>query len=153
MELNDNGDETNKPIFIYNSLNHENNVNEIEFILSTMFPLETNGHIVHKVVMNYPMISVNDCGLFALAYVESICNNWEPSLMIYNQHIMHSVYTDFIDSDYKYFADLIITNYSYTGLFPRIATAFLLKLGTIKVTLKKKNVYNIHSINNQLTFT
>ncbi len=56
-----------------------------------MFPLETNGHIVHKVVMNYPMISVNDCGLFALSYVESICNNWEPSLMIYNQHIMRSV--------------------------------------------------------------
>ncbi len=53
---------------------------------------------------------------------------------------MRSVYNDFIDSDFKYFAGLIITNYSYTGLFPRIATAFWLKLGSIKVTLKKKNI-------------
>ena len=32
-------DETNKPIFIYDSLNHENSVNGIEFILSAMFQL------------------------------------------------------------------------------------------------------------------
>jgi hypothetical protein len=64
--------------------------------------------------------------------------------MIYNQHIMRSVYNDFIDSDCKYFADLIITNYSYTGLYPWIATAFWLKLGSIKVSLKKKKTYNTH---------
>ena len=47
-----------------------------------MFLLETTGHVFHKVFMNYPMISVNDCGLFALENVEIICNNWEPSLMV-----------------------------------------------------------------------
>ena len=67
---------------------------------------------------------------------------------------MRSVYNDFIDSDCKYFSDLIITNYFSSGLYPRIATAFWLKLGSMKVTLKKKKkIYNIHSINNQLTFS
>ncbi len=112
----------------------------MELNSSTMFPLETSVHIVHKVVMNYPMISVNDCGSFALSYVESICNNWEPSLMIYDQHIMRSVYNDFIDSDCTYFSDLITTNYSFSGLYPRIATAFWLKLGSMKVSLKKKKI-------------
>ena len=82
--------------------------------------------------MNYPMISVNDCGLFALACVESICNNWELSLIVYNQHTMRKVYNDFIDSDCKEFGDLIITNNSYSGLYPRIATGFWLKLVSMK---------------------
>ena len=33
------------------------------------FPLETT---IHKVFMNYPMISVNDCGLFTLEYVVKV---------------------------------------------------------------------------------
>jgi hypothetical protein len=92
----------NKPIFVYDSLNSNKYINGVQPILVNMFP-ESNFHVIHKVKMRYPQDGYNDCGLFALAYVESILNMTEPSLIKYNQRSMRIRYNDFIQSDLNNF--------------------------------------------------
>ena len=86
--------------------------------------------------MNYTMASVNDCGLFALAYADSICNYSDPSLVVYNQHIMRNWYNNFIDSDSTHYGDLISENLNGDMLNPRIATKFWLQKGKMKIQMR-----------------
>ena len=43
----------------------------------------------------------NDCGVFVLAYIESIINHLEPSLISYKQETMRTNYNNFIDSEFQ----------------------------------------------------
>jgi hypothetical protein len=99
---NENLIKNNKPIFIYDSLNSTNYLNGVQPILLKMFP-DKKLHVIHKVNMKYSQDGTNDCGLFALAYIESILNMKEPSLIKYNQGSMRIRYNEFIDSDLNNF--------------------------------------------------
>ena len=44
----------------------------------------------------------NDCGLFALAYMESLCKNQEPGLLAYHQSGMRAAYNYFVENNFLY---------------------------------------------------
>lgn len=96
---------TNKPIFMYESLNKPDYINaeSVKDILRTMFP-SFNELVIHKVSIASTQKGLNDCGLFALAYVQSLCKNQDPSLIVYDQEKMRTNYNNFIDSN-NYFVD------------------------------------------------
>ena len=66
--------------------------------------------------MLYTQRGINDCGLFALSYIESIVQLKDPSLIVYDQYMMRRAYNAFVDSD---LSDL---NYSKRS-YPRISRA------------------------------
>ena len=77
----------NKTIFVYDSLNNPYYISGLQKFFATMF--RTDNYIdVEKVYMYYPQEGCNDCGLFVLAYVQSLCQAQEPSLVEYDQNSM-----------------------------------------------------------------
>ena len=87
-----------------------------------MYPIK-DSIVVNKVNILFEQIGTNDCGLFAINYVDSICLKEEPSLIKYNQNTMRSNYNDFIDTK-VYNID---KNYSYYNC-ERSFTKYLLNL-------------------------
>jgi len=49
--------------------------------------------------MPYTQRGKNDCGLFALSYIESIVQLEDPSLIVYDQYMMRRDYNTFVHSD------------------------------------------------------
>ena len=62
-----------------------------------MYPLQ-DSIIINKVHIYYPQVGSNDCGLFALAYIKSICELQEPSLIKYDQNKLRENYNNFVTS-------------------------------------------------------
>ena len=115
---------TNANVFMYDSLNNIDYLEGIKPFLSEMYPL-TDSYIIHSVKMQYPQISTNDCGLFALAYVHSLCNFYEPSSIKYKQDTMRSNYNKWIETDLEYIVD---TDFNITDGISRDAIAYLVTL-------------------------
>ena len=93
----------NNPVFVYESFNSVNYVRSLEFTLNSMFP-DKQSYMVHKAKISYTQVSVNDCGLFALAYAGALCSGIEPSLVRFDQATMRHEYNKFIKrncKDYK----------------------------------------------------
>jgi hypothetical protein len=74
----------NAPVFVYDSFGNSDNLNALQLTLNHMFD-KLDDFVVHQVVTFYKQVSVNDCGLFALAYVWALCLNFEPSLINFCQ--------------------------------------------------------------------
>ena len=85
--------DVNVPIFVYDSLNNPTYLNSLQLTLSTMFP-NKGIFYVHHATMHHKQVSVNDCGLFALAYVRALCLNLEPSLVHFCQETMRHEYNE-----------------------------------------------------------
>ena len=77
----------NAPVFVYDSFGNSDNLNALQLTLNHMFE-KLDDFVVHQVVTFYKQVSVNDCGLFALAYVWALCLNFEPSLINFCQDTM-----------------------------------------------------------------
>jgi hypothetical protein len=74
---------------------------ELQHILSMIFPLEIRvSSIKIKRVHVNKQAGQNDCGLFILAYIESLCRNLEPGLIIYDQNSLRDSYNRFVSSDF-----------------------------------------------------
>ena len=100
-----------------------------------MYPSQFGSKIiVHKVSMNYLQISGNDCGLFVLAYIHSLLQTDEPSLIYYDQNTMRNNYNDFIDSSLSYFSIDTLANYSRDTTYQRISRPFYVTVGELKQT-------------------
>ena len=90
-----------------------------------MYPVLSE-YVIHHVKMSYPQVSTNDCGLFALAYVYSLCNSQEPSLLFYDQDSMRSNYNKWIESDFN--SDYEVkTKFNFSDDFSRDAIAYTVK--------------------------
>lgn len=94
-----------KQIYVYDSLNNPNYVNGLHHMFKYMFPLQSSVS-VNKVTTYYPQNGSNDCGLFALCYVQSLCQLQDPSLICYDQSTLRSSYNSFIDCNYFQVAQL-----------------------------------------------
>ncbi len=86
--------------------------------------------VVHQVVTFYKQVSVNDCGLFALAYVWALCLNFEPSLINFCQDTMRHEYNKFVCNDCKGFSMNIIAN--LTSTHESILNQFKIRLNLLK---------------------
>ena len=95
------------------SLNNLVNLNGMRLILSSMFP-NSETHVVHHAKMFYRQVSSNDCGLFALAYVQALCRNDEPSLIEFDQATMKTEFNNFIDRDLKDYGVNLVRNLTAT---------------------------------------
>jgi len=74
---------------------------ELQHILSMIFPPEISGSSIKiKRVHVNKQAGQNDCGLFILAYIESLCRNLEPGLIIYDQNSLRDSYNRFVSSDF-----------------------------------------------------
>ena len=74
---------------------------ELQHILSMIFPPEIRGSSIKiKRVHVNKQAGQNDCGLFILAYIESLCRNLEPGLIIYDQNSLRDSYNRFVSSDF-----------------------------------------------------
>ena len=62
----------NSPVFLYDSFSSVTYINSLLLTLNTMFP-DKASYIVHQATIIHKQVSVNDCGLFALAYVAALC--------------------------------------------------------------------------------
>ena len=74
-----------------------------------MFP-DKASYIVHQATIIHKQVSVNDCGLFALAYVAALCSGNEPSLVRFDQATMRHEYNKFIERDCKDYKVNAISN-------------------------------------------
>ena len=101
----------NPPVFVYDSLPNPTYLNGLALTLSHMFPTKIS-YAVQRPYIYFPQVSVNDCGLFASAYVRSFCLNREPSLLKFCQDTMRFEYNQFIERDCKEFKTNIIADYS-----------------------------------------
>ena len=72
--------------------------------------------------MPYTQRGKNDCGLFALSYIESIVQLEDPSIIVYDQYMMRRAYNAFVDSDLSNLNVHILQNYSKRS-YPRISRA------------------------------
>ena len=80
----------NAPVFVYDSFGNSDNLNALQLTLNHMFE-KLDDFVVHQVVTFYKQVSVNDCGLFALAYVWALYLNFEPSLINFCQDTMNRI--------------------------------------------------------------
>lgn len=89
-------------IFVYDSLNNASYLDSLKPLFKVMYP---NKRIIKiKTIKVVRQLGSNDCGLFALAYVKSLCKNEDPALVKYNQVKMRKNYNNFItknQSDFK----------------------------------------------------
>ena len=93
-----------------------------------MFPTK-NSYVVQRPYIYFPQVSVSDCGLFALAYVRSLCLNREPLLFKFCQDTMRFEYNQFIERDCKEFKTNIIADYflsHVTSMTPYVVNLNLL---------------------------
>ena len=86
----------NIPVFLYDSFNDKMYIESLKKTLKGMFP-NLKKYIVYKAQMLTKQEGCNDCGLFSLAYVESLCKNIEPSLVKFDQKTMRQEYNKFLD--------------------------------------------------------
>lgn len=89
-------------IFVYDSLNNKSYLDSLKPLLKVMYPNQSLIKI--KTVKVVRQLGSNDCGLFALAYVKSLCENEDPALIKYNQVKMRKNYNHFIrksQNDFK----------------------------------------------------
>ena len=115
---------TNAKVFMYDSLNNIIYLNGLKPFLSEMYPL-IDKYIIHYVKMPYPQISTNDCGLFALAYVHSLCSLYEPSSIKYKQESMRSNYNKWVETGSDY---IVETVFNFTDGISRDAKAYLVTI-------------------------
>ena len=99
----DNGPESNSRAWLaYDSLNSvkiENN-SELRNMISMLWPPEVRGgYLTIKKVHVQKQEGDNDCGLFALAYIESLCRGHEPGLIEYDQSHMRQAYNQFVSKE------------------------------------------------------
>jgi hypothetical protein len=66
----------NPPVFVYDSLHNPTYLNGLAPALSHMFPTK-NSYVVQRPYIYFPQVSVNDCGLFALAYLRILSRYYE----------------------------------------------------------------------------
>ena len=85
----------------------------MQVTLSLMFP-RVDKFLVHKAEMYSTQVSTNDCGLFALSYVKSLCTSIEPSLIKLDQSTMRIEFNKFIDRDMRDFSVNVIEDISQT---------------------------------------
>jgi hypothetical protein len=103
----------------YNSLY----VNALKKVFEAMYRTQyATKLVVHKVLMNYVQISGNDCGFFLLAFIDSLMQTDEPSLICFDQNKMRTNYNDFIDFTLTYYSadNIILANYSKDTTYQRI---------------------------------
>ena len=98
--------ETNSSLFNKEGWNFDNKPNLIllicygnHWMMATSRNHHPGTHLIHKVNMPYTQRGKNDCGLVALAYIESIFQLEDPSLIVYDQYMMRRAYNAFVDSD------------------------------------------------------
>ena len=119
----------NAPVFVYDSFGNSDNLNALQLTLNHMFE-KLDDFVVHQVVTFYKQVSVNDCGLFALAYVWALCLNFEPSLINFCQDTMRHEYNKFVCNDCKGFSMNIIAN--LTSTHESILNQFKIRLNLLK---------------------
>ena len=85
-----------KKICMYESLNQDEYIEGLKQFFSIMFP-QKKKIVINKIWMKHLQRGSNDCGLFALAYINSLCKGREPSLIQYNQDTMRQNFNNFID--------------------------------------------------------
>jgi hypothetical protein len=83
--------------YVYDSLNIPNYVECVVDIFKVMFQ-DRRDIYVFKPKVFFPQNNLNDCGLFALAYIKSLCEYQEPALIEFDQsnNIMRRNYNKFI---------------------------------------------------------
>ena len=99
----DNGPESiSRTWLVYDSLNSvkiEDN-SELRNMISMLWPPEVRGgYLTIKKVHVQKQEGDNDCGLFALAYIESLCRGHEPGLIEYDQSHMRQAYNQFVSKE------------------------------------------------------
>ena len=72
--------------------------------------------VVHYDKICHTQVSTNDSGLLALAYVSSLCLNYESSLILFDQVAKRESNSVFIDGDLKEYKVLIISNNTTSDL-------------------------------------
>jgi hypothetical protein len=107
-----------KKIYMYESFNDDVYVHGASKILNLMNKYGTTE--IHKVKMNFKQVGMNDCGLFALAYVNSLLEMRDPSLINYDQIEMRKSFNNFIDSQIFH----LNIKENYTKIWPRISKEF-----------------------------
>ena len=73
---------------------------------------------LNKIQIYFPQVGSNDCGLFALAYVNSICQYKEPSLIQYNQAMLRANYNSFVTNNELQF-NIIETHFNCLRQYTR----------------------------------
>ena len=86
--------------FVYDSLNDTStrNLSSLIQLFKKIYPDRSCMYV--KCVKCEKQVGFNDCGLFALAYAQSIMNRKDPALLKYNQSKMRSIYNTFIDTGF-----------------------------------------------------
>ena len=95
---------------VYDSLHNPTYLNGLALTLSHMFPTK-NSYVVQRPYIYFPQVSVNDCGLFALAYVRSVCLEG-----LHYSNFVKILWDLNIERDCKEFKTNIIADYSLSHL-------------------------------------
>ena len=90
-------------ITVYDSLNDLSYLKALKPIFNMMYPVSDPNKsdlkrykIINSVEINYKQIGPNDCGLFALGYIESLSKNINPFNVKYDQDRMRKEYNNFV---------------------------------------------------------
>ena len=86
------GDEKGNQVKIYDSL-YESTDDGTHKVISNIFESLATSHSIETPRQS----GVDDCGLYAIANATSICHNWDPAVITFDQSLMTLHLTQCID--------------------------------------------------------
>jgi len=95
---------TSRNWLFYESFNSEYYITS-NSLLQKLLGLISGNYEVHSLKIKKVNVvrqqGKNDCGLFCLAYIESLCKYLEPGILTYDQSYMRRSYNNFVTSGFR----------------------------------------------------